>query len=71
MSLSPVSTSVKNSHEKEIQMFRCVGIDIVTLPTFSPEMNPIELVFNFMVQRFTSRFNELNANSDAYVLNLL
>ena len=51
--------------------FRSVGIHIVTLPTHSPELNPIELVFNVMVQRFASRFNESNANSDADVLNLL
>ena len=53
------------------QIFRSVGIDIVTLPTYTPELNPIELVFNVMVQRFASRFNESNANSDADVLNLL
>ena len=35
-----------------------VGIDAVTLPTHSPELNPIELNFNVMFQRFTSRFNE-------------
>ena len=53
------------------QMFRSVGIDIFTFPTHSPELNPIELVFNVMVQRFASRFNESNANSDGDLLNLL
>ena len=68
---SYVSTSVNNSHEKAIKMFRSVGIDIVNFPTFSSELNPIALVFNVIVQRFSSWFNESNANSDADVLNLL
>ena len=53
------------------QIFRSVGMDIVTLPTYSSELNPIESFFDVMVQRFVSRFNESNADSDADVLNLL
>ena len=51
-----------NGENSELgQMLRSVGIDIVSLPTCSLELNPIELVFNFIVQRFASRFNESNA----------
>ena len=65
------STRVSDENYEIGQMFRSVGADIVALSTCSPELNPIELVFNVMVQRFASRFNESNANSDADVLNLL
>ena len=34
------------------QMLRIVDVDIVTLIAHSPELNPIELLFSVMIQRF-------------------
>ena len=53
------------------EMSISVGTGLVTLPNCSPMLNPIELVFNVMVQMFASWFNESNYNSDADVFNLL
>ena len=58
-----------NSDLKNI--LRDAGIDAATLPTHSPELNPIELIFNVMVQRFASRFNETALFSNDDILQLL
>ena len=50
---------------------RSLGIDVINLPAYSPELNPIELVFNIIVQRFSSRFNESNTCMDEEILQLL
>ena len=50
---------------------RDVGIDDVTLPTHSTQLNQIELIFNVMVQRFASRFNETDSHDNDDILELL
>jgi len=64
-----IHVSGDNSDLKNI--LRDVGIDAVTLPTYSPELNPIELIFNVMVQRFASKFNETELFNNDDVLQLL
>ena len=51
--------------------FKSIGIDVVTLPKHSPELNPIELIFNAMVQRFNSEYNSKEIKTDKDALNLL
>ena len=47
------------------------GIDAVLLPKYSPELNPIELVFSVMAQRFKYRYHESELNTDHDVLSFL
>ena len=44
-----------------------IGVDAATSPECSPELNPIELVFNVIVMRFNSLFvcSEIKDNKDA------
>ena len=46
-------------------------MDVVLLPACSPELNPIELIFNVMVQKFNSACDESEIFSNEDVLNLL
>ena len=48
-----------------------VGIDSIPLSTCSPELNPIELVFNIMVQRFASKYSESSMKNNKEMLSLL
>ena len=59
----------KNSDLHDI--FSSVGIDLILLPTYSLELNPIELVFNIVVQLFTLKFNEMTIYCDNNAINLL
>ena len=36
-------------------MWECCGIFLLLLPTYHPELNPIELIFNILIQRI--RYN--------------
>ena len=53
------------------QMLRSVGIGIVAFQEHSPELIPIELVFNFMVQIFVPRFNESSTSTHRDALSLI
>ena len=46
---------VKGDNDMLCNILYSVGIDIILLPTCSSELNPIELVFNVIMQRFTSK----------------
>ena len=48
-----------------------VGVDAIPLPTCSAELNPIELVFNAMVQRFASACNECKIQNNEQMISLL
>ena len=64
------STHVSRGNSNLNLNLRHVGVDAVALPAHSPELSPIELVFNVVVQRLASRFNEttLNSNDDVQLL---
>ena len=44
-----------NSHLN--QAMKLIGTNVVTSPKHSPELNPIELMFNVMVRRLNLEFN--------------
>ena len=61
-----------NAENADLQsILSSVGIDVVLLPSYSPELNPIELVFNVMAARFKSRHHESMFNTDYDVLAFL
>ena len=64
-------THVAGDNEDLVSILRDVGIDAVRLPTYSPELNPVELIFNVLVQKFASQYSEHNLVDDNDVLNLL
>ena len=66
-----VSIHVDGDNTELKEAYRSLGIDVINLPACSPELNPIELVFNIMVQRFTSRFNESSTCMDEEILQFL
>jgi transposase len=45
---------VAGDNSKLVNMLGDIGIDAMRLPTCSPELNPIKLIFNTMVQKFAS-----------------
>ena len=47
------------------------SVDSITLPVCSPRLNPIELVFNVIVQCFASQCNETSISSNEDMLSLL
>ena len=57
------------SYLKEV--WKETGIDCVTLPKNSLELNPIELVLKTMVQRFNATFNVTMISTCKGALNLL
>ena len=64
-------THVSRDNSDSKSMIREAGIDALTLPTCGLEQNPIELIFNVMVQRFASRFNETELHDNDDVLEML
>ena len=52
-----ITTHVKgvNSHLK--QAMKSIGIDVMTLPKCSPDLSPIELTLNDVIQRLNSELN--------------
>ena len=65
------ATHVKGDNSNLKKAMKSIDIDVMTLPKHSPELNPIELIFNVMVQRFNSEFNSKKIETDQDVLNLL
>ena len=54
-----------NDANKEIQEnLSSLDIDVVLLPSHSPDLNPVELVFNVMAQRFRARYHESMCYTD-------
>ena len=51
-------------------IFSDTGVDLITLPICSLELNPIELMFNAIVQRHANEFVGLNiiSNNDTLTL---
>ena len=47
------------------------GIDSITFPKHSPELNPVELKFNVIVQRFNSAFGSKIIENNKYIWNIL
>ena len=41
-----------------------IGIDCITSSACSPELNPMELMFNAMVQYFASKHSKSNASNN-------
>ena len=48
-----------------------IGTGAMLLPNYSPELNPIELVFNVMTQRFKSIYHESIFSTNEEVLTML
>ena len=42
-------THIARDNSDLVSILRDVGIDAVRLPTYSPELNPVELIFNVIV----------------------
>ena len=63
-----VSICINGVNSKLQSILISMGIDIVLLPRYSSELNPIELVFNVMTYRFKSRHSESQFNTNEDVL---
>ena len=60
--LVPDDTTIcdkSTTHEKKDNdhSIKSTGVDVIALPKYSPELNPVELTLNAMVQRFNSEFS--------------
>ena len=61
-----------NDVNKELQsILTSIGIDTILLPSYSPELNPIEFVFNIITQWFRSMGHESNLNSNDNILRMI
>ena len=64
-----IHAHVENSELQSI--LSIMGIDNLTLSTCSPELNLMNLVFNVVVQRFASIFNEPSMSFNYQVMEIL
>ena len=59
-----VSTYVNSVNEELKSILTSIGIDTILLPSYSLELNPIELVFNIMAQQYKLMSYKSNLNSN-------
>ena len=62
---------IKGDNNMICDVLLSVSIDSILLPTYSPELNLIELVFNVIVQRFASKYNKSSVKNNKKILLLL
>ena len=55
---------VKEDNDMLCNILHSTGINSIPLPAYSSELNLIELVFNIMVQRFTSKYSESSVKNN-------
>ena len=62
---------VKGDNNMLCDVLYSISIHSIPLPTYSSELNPIELVINIIVQKFTSKYNKSSVKNNKKILSLL
>ena len=62
---------VKGDNDILCDILHSISINSILLPTYSPKLNRIELVFNIIIKRFTSKYSESSTKNNKEILLLL